>query len=227
MNDLTLDKVKQALPVRLRTVVTQDLVDKLNALDNEDIETAQSIRDNFVTYISVISEGKFKLTDYLSAIKYVTYKVMGKTNREAYQCTFPDRWERMVQNQTPLKDMDSIVTAYNRNKLVNKIYEQTLIPSWILNQDAYQEAINTQVRLMRTAKSERVQSMAADSILSHLARPDAVAKSQLSININTGSVLDDLQNSLIKLAESQQQMIRNGVTVKEIAEQRIIDVEPE
>ena len=81
---------------------------------------------------------------------------------------------------------------------------------------------------MRTANSERVKAMAADSILNHLKRPDNIAQAQLNINVNTNSVLDDLQRNMIELAKSQQELIRNGVSPKTIAEQRIIlDVEPE
>ena len=81
---------------------------------------------------------------------------------------------------------------------------------------------------MRTASSERVQAMAADSILNHLKRPENIQQAQLNINVNTGSVLDELQKNMLKLAESQQGMIKLGVSTKDIAEQRIVvDVEPE
>ena len=153
---------------------------------------------------------------------------MNKTNRDAYRFTFPERFQRMKEAGKADKDIDSAISAYNRNPLVNKIYEKTIIPSWILNQDAYQEAINTQIRLMRTASSERVQAMAADSILNHLKRPENIQQAQLNINVNTGSVLDELQKNMLKLAESQQGMIKLGVSTKDIAEQRIVvDVEPE
>ena len=69
--------------------------------------------------------------------------------------------------------------------------------------------------------------MAAESILSHLAKPEAVDKAQLNININAGSQLEDLQKTLVDLAKSQQELIKSGVSTKAIAEQRIIDVEPE
>lgn len=228
MELITLEEVRASVPTKLQSVVSQSLVDKLNYLNSEVPEAAENIRDNFITYVDVLQEGKYKLEDYLNAIKYVSFKLMNKTNRDAYRLTFPDRFRRMKESGNAEKDIDSIISAYNRNKLVNKIYEKTIIPSWILNQDAYQEAINTQVRLMRTASSERVQAMAADSILNHLKRPENITQAQLNINVGTGSFIDELQKNLINLAQSQKELIKSGVSTKEIAEQRIIvDVEPE
>ena len=178
MDLITLEEVRASVPTKLQSVVSQSLVDKLNYLNSEVPEAAENIRDNFITYVDVLQEGKYKLEDYLNAIKYVSFKLMNKTNRDAYRLTFPDRFKRMKESGNAEKDIDSVISAYNRNKLVNKIYEKTIIPSWILNQDAYQEAINTQVRLMRTASSERVQAMAADSILNHLKRPENITQAQ-------------------------------------------------
>lgn len=228
MELITLEEVRASVPTKLQSVVSQSLVDKLNYLNSEVPEAAENIRDNFITYVDVLQEGKYKLTDYLNAIKYISFQLMGKSNREAFRLTFPDRFKRMQESGKPMKDIDSQVSSYNRNILVNKIREKTIIPSWILNQDAYQEAINTQVKLMRTASSERVQAMAADSILNHLKRPENLGQAQLSINVNTGSVLDDLQKNMLELVKTQRDMIKAGVSAKEIAEQRIvIDVNAE
>lgn len=228
MDKFDLEDLRAIVPIKLQTAVTQDIVDDINELNSDDPEAASNIRENFITYLDVLQEGKYKLTDYLNAIKYVSFKLMGKTNRDSYRYTFPERFRRMKESETPEKDIDSVISAYNRNKLVNKIYEKTIIPSWILNQDAYQEAINTQVKLMRTANSERVRMMAADSILNHLKRPENIQQAQLSINVNTGSIIDDLQKNMLKLVESQQNMIKLGVSPKDIAAQRIVvDAEAE
>ena len=99
--------------------------------------------------------------------------------------------------------------------------EQSLIPSWVLNQDAYQKAINTQVRLMTEAKSERVQAMAADSILTHLAKPETEAP-LINIDMRKGSGLDELKDALTSLAQKQKELIMNGVPTKDIVEQVLV-----
>lgn len=226
MSDLiTIDQVKEALPSGLRVVVTDDLVNKLNLLQSEDANTAKTIKENFFSYLKVLQEGKFKLEDYLTAVKYVSYKVMGYNNRESYIKTFPNRYKSYLASNLPMKDIDSLIASYNRGKLVNLILEQTLIPTWILNQDIYQEAINTQAELMRNAKSERVRMQAADSILTHLARPEAAKDAQINLNVNAGDAIKELKQTLVSLAQKQQELIRQGITAKEIAEQRIIDGE--
>ena len=106
-------------------------------------------------------------------------------------------------------------------KLVNKILEQTLVPTWVLNQDIYQKAINTQAELMVTSKSEKVRAMAADSLLTHLAKPEK-AGPLVNIDMTANTGLDDLKETICKLAEMQQNMIRSGkASTKEIAEQQI------
>lgn len=228
--EFTPELIKSYLPNNLKSFVSDELVKKLNTLSSEP-EAAQEIRENFISYTSVLTEGKFKLDDYLNAVTYVTFKLRGYNNREAWKRTFPDKWNQYYVIQgMELKDIDSLVASYSKGKLVNLIMEQTVIPVWLYNQDAYQEAINTQVRLMRSASSERVQMMAADSLLNHLKKPETATENKLSININTGSVIDDLRDNIKKLAETQQNLIKSGVTAKEIAEQEIIDAsydEPE
>lgn len=223
--EFTPELIRSYLPNNLKSFVSDELVNKLNTLSSEP-EAAQEIRENFISYTSVLAEGKFKLDDYLNAVTYVTFKLRGYNNREAWKRTFPDKWNQYYVIQgMELKDIDSLVASYSKGKLVNLIMEQTVIPVWLYNQDAYQEAINTQVRLMRSASSERVQMMAADSLLNHLKKPETAAENKLSININTGSVIDDLRDNIKKLAETQQNLIKSGVTAKEIAEQEIIDAD--
>ena len=217
--------VKSYLPNNLKSFVSDELVDKLNRL-SEEPEAEKEIRQNFISYTNVLTEGRFKLDDYLNAVTYVTFKLRGYNNREAWKRTFPEKWNEYYHvRKIELKDIDSLIASYSKGKLVNLILEQTVIPVWLYNQDAYQEAINTQVRLMRTAQSERVQMMAADSLLNHLKKPEAAAESKLNININATPVIDDLKDNIKKLAETQRGLIESGMTAKEVAEQEIVDAE--
>lgn len=223
--EFTPELVRSYLPNSLKSFVSDELINKLNSLAS-DPEAEQEIRNNFISYTNVLAEGRFKLDDYLNAVTYVTYKLRGFNNREAWKRTFPDKWqEYYIVKKMELKDIDSIVASFSKGKLVNLIMEQTIIPVWLYNQDAYQEAINTQVRLMRTAQSERVQMMAADSLLNHLKKPEATTENKLNININATSLIDDLKDNIRKLAETQQGLIQSGVTAKDIAEQKIVDAE--
>ena len=107
---------------------------------------------------------------------------------------------------------------------MNLILEQSLIPSWVLNQDLYQKAINVQAELMMTANSEKVRSDAANSLLNHL-RPPEVQKVELDIGVKPNNMLEDLKNSLFDLAAQQQKVIEAGVVeLKDVREQRLKQV---
>jgi hypothetical protein len=203
---LTKELVERAVPANLKQSVTQQLVDTINNVANDPI-VAEMVRENFISYTSVLKDGKFKTEDYLYAIVYVSQKLMGRSNKEAYAAAFPGRYATLIAKGTSEKDISAYVAAYNRGKLVNLILEQTLVPTWVLNQGIYQQAINTQAQLMMTSTSDKVRSDAANSILTHLKKPDA-AGPLIKIDVN-----------------EQVEAIEAGVSAKEIAETPLIEGE--
>lgn len=220
--NLTLDNIKRAVPAKLKDSIEQSFVDKLNNLAHDPI-VADQIRNNFISYAHVINDGKFSIEEYLSAVKYVSFKLMNLTNVDSYARTFPQRYAGLLARGTSQKDIASYVSAYNRGKLVNLILEQTLVPSWVLNQDIYQKAINTQAELMNNAKSERVKCMAADSILKALAKPEA-AGPLVNIDMKESSGINELKQALVELAANQKRSIEKGIlTPKTIVEAEIIN----
>lgn len=213
---LTIQDVERALPPQLKLNATQAFVDKLNSITT-DTFAAENIRENFITYSTVLREGKFKTEDYLNAIQYVSYKLMGLNNKDSYAKTFPDRWAILVIKQASDKDISAYVAAYHKNMLVNRILEQSLIPSWLLNQDAYQKAINVQIELMEGANSEKVRCEAANSILTHIKRPET-QKVQLDLGVAETTGMNELRGAMVQLAQRQLALIQAGaVTTKEIA----------
>lgn len=224
---LTLEQVAKALPPNLKKAATQSLVDQLNNIAS-DPDLAEAIRDNFLSYTKVLSEGRFKVKDYLNAVKFVSYRLMGYCNQDAYFRTFPHRHQALVAKGAQPKDIAAYVAMYSKGKLVNAIMEQALVPTWVLNQDLYQEAINVQASLMLNAKSEMVRMQAANSLLQHLKRPEAAATAQVNIDLRQTSGMDELKATLRELAQQQQALIRDsGVSPKLIADQAIVEVEPE
>lgn len=207
------------------TRVNIEVVDKVNAALS-DPDTAEMMRDNILGYTDVLSEGRFKITSYIDAVKYVSYKLMGNTNIVAFVKTFPDKYNDYVARGVSKKDIASYVTAYNKNKLVNLILEQSLIPTYVLNASNYQEAINTQMELMRDPDvSPKVRSDAANSILNHLKRPEP-AKVELDVGLKDTDTLAELKNLSRQLASQQATLINEGsASSKDVAETRIFDSE--
>lgn len=212
---LTKDIVERAVPATMKSSITQQLVDRINQCVSDPL-VAEQVRDNFISYTSVLKDGRFRTDDYLNAVMYVSFKLMGQTNQEAYTRTFPQRYADLLAKGTTSKDIAAYVTAYNKGKMVNLILEQSSVPVWVMNQDIYQRAINTQVDLMENSDSDKVRCEAANSLLTHLKKPDAV-KAQLSLEVSDNSGMTELKDALLRMAQQQQELITAGMTTREIA----------
>ena len=218
---LTVEQFRSALPDKVKKSINQELIDQINkTLSEPDLYDAY--RENLLSYTKVMADGRFKVQNYIDAVKYVSHKLMGCTNIEAYSKTFPDKMLRFTLQQTTSKDIASYVTAYNKSKLVNLIFEQTLIPSYVLNQDLYQKALNVQAELMTTATSEKVRCDAANSLLTHLKMPET-QKVELDVNVKQDSTIDALRASTLELVAQQRAMIQAGaMQAKEVAGSRLV-----
>ena len=214
---LTLNEVKDSLPAGQKGHITQPMVDQLNSL-SKDPNEARYIRENFVTFAQVLSEGRFKLGDYVRAVMYVSHKVMGKSNLESYKQTFPDRYQQMVADGRAPKDIASYVSAYNKGKLVNLVYERAAIPTWVLNQDMFQSALNVNYEIMNDInESGRVRVEAANSLLTHLKKPES-NKAELKIDIAMSDGMQALEQRIREMAEVQQKTIEGSMmTAQEVA----------
>lgn len=226
MSALTVEQFKQCLPDKVKKSINQELIDQINTTLS-DPELYESYRDNLLSYTKVMADGRFKVSSYVDAVRYVSHKLMGSTNIEAYTKTFPDKYARFVQQGVQAKDIASYVTAYNKSKLVNLIFEQTLIPSYVLNQDLYQKALNVQADLMITSKSDKVRCDAANSLLTHLKMPET-QKIELEIGVKEDSSIQALRDSTMALARQQRMMMEAGaMNAQQVAHSKlqIVDVE--
>jgi len=219
---LSKDEFLAALPPQIqKRGLSQEVITGVTQLLS-DPDMAESYRDNLLGYTSVMNEGKFKLTSYVKAVQYVTQKLSGKTNQDAYQATFPDKWNDWLARNVSPKDISSYVSIYNGSQLVNKILEQSLIPNWVLNQDVRQKAINHLASLMVSAQSEKVQCDAANALLTHLKMPDKL-KVELDAGPQVGGVMDELRKQTTALAGMMQDAVKAGVmSAKDAAERPLI-----
>ena len=232
-DQLTKEQLAGALPdKRFRKHLTDEVVDLINA--EPESELRRVFRDNALSYASVLSGGRFSLNAYINAVKFVSLKLLGDKSSTAYSKVFPDRYQRLIDDGTSPSQIASFAQNYANSQLITKIFEQTMVPTHILNAHVYQEAINVQADLMHTAKSEMVRQKAAESLISNLGAPP-VAKMELEVNYNN-DVVEDLRATTKALAQQQLRMIMNGQSsAKEIAHSEIlaqkvetppIDVEP-
>ncbi len=223
---LSTEEFKSALPAQFKKSVNQSLIDSINSKITDEEEMEQ-FRDNLVGYSTVLTQGKFQLDKFADAVRYITFKVSGLSNKDAYYKTFPEKIERFVLQGVPDKDIASYYTAYNKSKLITLLYEQAMIPVWLANQDAYQKAINAQVSLLLTAKSEMVKATAANSILTHL-KPPEIRKVELEINTKEDSAIAALRDTTQALIAEQRRIIESGAqTAQEVAHSQLFAAEYE
>ena len=227
---LTVDQFKQVVPENMTKAVSQELVDRINS-SISDPEALEIFKENLLSYTSVLQQGKFKLTSYINAVRYVGFKVMGLTNKDSYIKTFPDKYQDFLKRGVADRDIASYITAYNKSKLVNLIYAQTMIPTYILYAPLFQRAINVQADLMLNAKSEMVRFNAANSLITHL-KPPEVAKVELDVAVHRDSIIDDYERAMLNMVEQQRALIAAGGDLKQITNasvkpMEIIEVTPQ
>lgn len=218
---MTEEQFKKALPPQIRKSVNKELIDKINTIMS-DPDAMEMYRENLLSYTQVLTKGKFKMESYLDAVRYVGFKLMGDSNISAFVKAFPDRYQKFILNGTSEKDIASYVTAYNKSKLVNLIFEQTLVPTHVLNADLYQKALNTQAELMISAKSEKVRSDAANSLINAL-KPPETKKLELDVTHKEDSAINELRAATMELVAQQRAALQAGATTAQsVAHSRII-----
>ena len=222
---LQLEAVKKLVPKAQRTMITQDYLDRIEA-SVTDSDVAEQFKENFITYLNVLSKGKYKMDDYISAVKYISYKLLGYSNIKAYAATFPDRYQRLKDEGQ--QQIEAFVSMYARGKLVNQIFEQTLVPTYVLNAPLHQEALN---ELAMMIKDPDVRGMtkvkACEAILQHTKQPEVV-KGELTIGIEQSDTINDLREITENLADTYKEMLeKKGIRLKDVAEANIIDITPE
>ena len=223
VEQLSPEEFKQALPEKMRKVVSQEVLDKVNhLLANPDMH--EQYRENLLSFGNVLSEGKFKLTGYIDAIKYVSLKVCGLTNLRSFEITFPHKIKDWVARGVEPKDIASYVSSYNKSKLVNLILEQTLVPTHILNADLFQKALNVQAALMLDQDvSPMVRTTAANSLLTQLKAPES-RKIELDIKTSESNAVGELRAATLELAAQQRLAIQAGqMNAQEVAHSKIIE----
>lgn len=222
MTTLTVEQFQQVLPVGLRNNINQSLIDQVNNT-LEHPEVLEVLKENLLGFTSVMRDGKFRMEQYINAVKYVSFKLMNDTNRNAYIRTFPDKYTQFKADGVSEKDISSYIVAYNKSKLVNLIFEQTLIPTHILNAPMFQQALNCQADLMMNANSEKVRSDAANSILTHLKRPEK-QQVEMNIAISEDKTIQALRATTMELVKQQKSMIEGGlISVGAVAKSKLVE----
>lgn len=218
---MKITELKDSLPDSMKRYATTAVLNQINDIC-DDPQKAQAIRQNVLSYSSILNNGKFKLSDYVNAVAFISFTIMGHKHEEAYALTFPERYARLKKKGTKAKDLSAYVAAYRGNKLVKMIAEQSIIPGWIMYSDVYQQAILVQKDIMLdTDVSAMVRQKAADSLMDKLAPPTETVKAEANIGVSADSPVIALQQALTALAEGQHSEILKGAKTRDVSQRRL------
>lgn len=224
---LDVEQFKQVLPEKMRKSISPQIMKTVNDMLS-DPDMCEAYRENLIGYTGILNDGKFKIDNYVFAVKYVSFKLMGHTNLEAYTKTFPDKMDRWQKTGVSSKDMSSYISIYNKSKLVQGIMEQSMIPTHVLNADILQKAINIQLDLAMNASSEKVRSDAANSLMTHLKAPEKTKLQIETTSAGSQSAIAELRKNVELMRDTQLAMIAGGqMTAQQIAERRMVFSESE
>jgi hypothetical protein len=217
-----LDTLRAAIPKSRRHNITQELTDAINGVVS-DPEVRDAFRNNIVGFTDVLTDPKITITAYIQAVKYVSYKLSGHKDFDSYIKTFPDRYERMLDDGKTMEHIRAIVSQYNSGKTVMRILEQTLMPTHVLNYDIYQSAVNTQAQIMlNPLVSDKVRSDAANSLMIALKQPET-QKVKVDITVKDDDSIRELKAVTLALAKQQKELIESGgADARIIAESKLV-----
>lgn len=223
----TLEEVKSIVPKNKKNLITDDIVDLLNN-ELKDQDSIEEFKENFITYIKVLNgDSKYKIKDYIKAIKFITLRMLNHTILDSWKYTFPDRYDRLIKSGKTEEEIRPYSSVYSKNDLVVQLLKQTIIPTYILNAPLHQEAINISMNIARNSNvNAMARVQAARTVLEYTKQPE-VQSIQLDVGLKDIDEIAELNKTNRLLAELQLKNLEKGnLSLKEIAESKIIDLEP-
>ena len=208
------------LPPDMRKQLTPELMQDMAM--NEDVQIMESYRNNIIGHTHILRGSAYSLRDYANACRFVTFIMLGDLQKHAYMRTFPDRYKSFKAKQLNEKQISARISMYAKGKLVQQIRENAEMPLWLANLDNMQAAVNQQVYLMKHAESERVQSDAANSVMTHLKRPEAM-KIDIETTEKSGSVISEVLGAAERIIAKQLEQVEAGMTAKQIIDSDITE----
>ena len=210
MTDITVPMLQDAVTKSLRSSVDQVLVDEINSLTDPIMQECYA--DNLICFGSVLEEGKYSLPQYLNAVRYVSYKLMGDNNEKAHRKTFPEKHVDWKARGIKKKRISNYIYAYNGGKMVMAMLRQAVIPTTILNAGKFQSALNV---LCDIASDDKVlpkdRVAAADSLVRHL-KPLEVATVAADAVVHSDDTIEQLAKIMHDMAKLSVDTIKSGQT---------------
>lgn len=222
------EQMQKFLPKNKKHLASDTMVQLLqDPLNTDNIQ--EFITENFISYTDLLKDtSAYGLKEYINAVRFASYRMLGDTWLDCYKKTFPDRYEQHLADGKSLDALRARADGFSRTKLVQTMLERGYVAPYILNQPLFQQALNTAANIMlneKTPAMARVQ--AAKTVLEYTKAPE-VQKLQMDIGVKASDELNQLEETMNRFAQMIHQGIHTGVlNSKEAIESNIIDVTEE
>jgi hypothetical protein len=209
-----------------RSYIDDEFIDRLNNLGGESKVLSKIYKDNFFSWLKAVSGDdwdcrKYGIEDYVNAVKFVSLRLLGNTVLDSYKEVFPDRvmlvekeYEEDGDSSKLKERLNWLASAYSKGKLVVKILQLTLVPSYIINAPLYDEALQ---KLADMIRNDEVRGMAkvkaCEAILEATKQPEVIEQ---NVNVNVGGgmirneAMDELREVTEKLAATLKMEMEKG-----------------
>lgn len=220
------EEVKKIYPKSVSMPVIQKITDVLNAgfMGEQDF-IAEFIREQMIDCMGVLGENKaFNVTQYVNAVRFVSYKHLGESTVGAFAKTFPDKIKKLEAQGVPKEHIYAYASRFARSKLVVNIEAIQKIPIHIMFKGTQYEAINTLVGIMRgepdnnnKIPSHKVRMEASLGLIRELKDPAEVGNKGITVSIPEGSTLSNYLDTVNKLASTMVEQLQEGkMTLNEV-----------
>jgi len=228
---MTLEELKVLMPAKKQKFMNQELVDMINAAeDRGDFEG--EFEKKVISYSSVLTQGRYKTSDYIAAVEFCTYYLSGDEQAEAYVKTFPDKVRRRVlEGKSPYAT--GAPYMYYSGQLVQAIMAQAQMNVRIRHYNKIDKMVETLFELAVSDEStDRITMESADKLLNHLKEPEE-SKVEIEIGIKKDQSGEALEAKMLEVAKMQKEAFEKGVdliTLQKIninEEEEVIEAEVE
>jgi len=183
------------------------------------LEDEPEMVDDLISYTKVLEEGRFSVDQYINAVRFVSYQMMGYNNTESYLKVFPEKLGTLYT--------DKYAAKYNKSKLVTELHKLVVVPEYLTHMHLRNQALKVQTDLMLSAKSEMVKHLASKTIL-EMTKPPEENYMQVDVNVKKDDSIEAIEQALYQTATKLVKGIQDKqVTAKEILETDIMDVDYE
>ena len=228
---MNLEQFRELMPKKKRKFINQELLDMV-----QDAEKRGDFEGEFekkiISYSSVLTQGRYKTSDYISAVEFCTYYLSGDEQAEAYVKTFPDKIKRRVlEGKAPYAT--GAPSMYYSGQLVQAIMAQAQMSVRMRHYNKIDFAVETLFELATSKTStDRIRMESADKLLTQLKEPET-SKVELEIGIKKDESGQALEAKMLEVAKMQKEAFDKGIdlitlqklNIKEGEEEEIIDAE--